>query len=376
MAIELPVEPPSEAGGWKGLPIVDCDVHNEPGGELAKYLPKRWAEYMRLIGQSRMSSTQNSIVYGMHAYASRLDSIPPSGGIPGSDPEFAREQLLDEYGLSAAIINNISLGSGNVPLEFENAMVRAVNDYNEEWLDADPRWLASISASRVDPAWSAKELVRCREKSDRYVQALLQAVGERPAGNPVYWPIYEAAAELDIPVAFHIGRTQKPWMSTGTGPGSFYYEMRTSLDILGQTIVSSMIFEGVFDRWPQLRIALIEMDWTWVVPFAWRLDSAWRVLRDEVPELQLKPSEYLRRHFWFSTQPALDTEHHAQLAQVYGQLERGGFADRLMFATDYPHWDMDSPFESTPKGLSPEMKRKILSGNAASLYNLKLTSVE
>jgi predicted TIM-barrel fold metal-dependent hydrolase len=247
-----------------------------------------------------------------------------------------------------------------------------MNDYNEEWLESDPRWLSSINVARVDPTWSAKEIVRCREKSDRFVQVIMQACGERPAGNPLHWPIYEAAAALDIPVAFHIASPPKQVLTTGVGASSFYFELRTALDILGQSIVSSLIFEGVFDRWPNLRVALIEMDWSWVVPFAWRLDSSWRVLRDEVPDLQLKPSEYLRRHFWFSTQPALETERHDQLATVYSQLEREGFGDRLMFATDYPHWDMDSPFETTPRGLTRELKRKILAANAAELYRLDI----
>jgi uncharacterized protein len=90
--------------GFGGIPIVDCDVHNEPGPALLKYLPQRWAEYVALVGNR---SNLGTVAVGsvMRPYVSRLDAVPPSGGIPGSDPDFAREQLLDEYGISAAILN-------------------------------------------------------------------------------------------------------------------------------------------------------------------------------------------------------------------------------------------------------------------------------
>src|SRR5262249_54026452 len=69
-------------------------------------------------------------------------------------------------------------------------------------------------------------------------------------------------------------------------------------------------------------------------------------------------------HFWFSSQPALDPELPEQLPEAYAQWERAGFGERLMFATDYPHWDMDSPFESVPLTMPRETKRKILAGRA------------
>ena len=271
------------------------------------------------------------------------------------------------------MINNILLGAGNVPLALEVELAHALNEYNMEiWLADDPRWLSSIKVALADPAAATREIARARAESDRFVQVLLDTHTERPLGSPLYWPIYEAAAELDIPVAFHVTALAKYRMGTALGPATFYFENRTAIPAVAQPLVASLIFEGVFDRWPQLRVGLIELGWSWVVPFAWRLDAAWRVLGAEVPHLQRAPSEYLRDNFWFSTQPAVATEQSRQLYEAFAQFERAGFLDRLMFSSDYPHWDMDSPFQVMPARLSRDVKRKILSANAAAFYNVDL----
>lgn len=361
----------STVRGFEGLAIIDCDVHPLSDEQLPRFLSQRSRRYLELVGVRRLPA-EAVLRTGMRPDASRLDTVPPSGGRPGSDPEFARAQLLDEYGITAAVLNNIRLGSTGIPLDLARDMVRGANDHMETWLDSDRRWLGSITALQRDPAWTVAEIVRCREKTERYVQVLMDAHGERPAGNPMYWPIYEVACDLDIPVAFHITGRSRDHLSTGVGGTTYYYEQRTALDILGQPLVCSMIFEGVFDRWPNLRIALVEMDWTWAVPLAWRLDASWQVLREEAADLQRLPSEYFRDHFWFSTQPGLETERPSQALEAYDQLEKAGFGERLMFASDYPHWDMDSPFEAIPRRLSRAMKERVLGENGAALYSLRL----
>jgi predicted TIM-barrel fold metal-dependent hydrolase len=373
MTLELGTLRRVETPGFDGLAIIDCDVHNEVITGIPAHLDRRWRGYMEMIGLRTMT-VESPLRVAMRPFAARIDAVPPSGGLPGSDPGFAREQLLDEYGISAAILNYIGLGSGNVPLQLERELARAANECNETWLEDDDRWLASIVCCQSDPDWSVGEIDRCRDSNERYVQVMLDTHSERPLGNPMYWPIYEAAVGRGIPVAFHITGRGKTRLSTGVGASTYYCEQRTSLDILAQPLVASMIFEGVFDRWPELRVALIETDWTWVVPLAWRLDAAWKVMRAEVPDLQRRPSEYLRDHFWFSTQPGIETERPAQLLAVHEQFERAGFGERLMFASDYPHWDMDSPFEAISRRLPGASKERILAGNAAALYGLELTN--
>lgn len=363
---------PAREPRFEGLPIIDCDVHNSAGTGLEPYLPQRWRDYLSLVGV-RTPGVFEGVRSTYSVGDARLDTVPPGGGAPASDPEFARHQLLDEYGLTFAILENLeAMRFGNAPAELEIELARAVNDYNHDvWLESDPRWLASINIPTDHPEAAVKELIRCRERSDRYIQVVINPMSERPLGNPKYWPIYEAATALDIPIAIHIAF--KHHNSTGVGESTFYYEVRTSIAAAAQAVVPSMIFEGVFDRFPDLKIIPSEVGWSWAVPMAWRLDSSWRVMREEVPHLQRKPSDYLRDHFWFTIQPGVEPPRTSNLLELHDQFERV-IGDRLVFATDYPHWDMNSPFTVLPPQLDRERTAKILGGNASEVYGLNLGS--
>jgi predicted TIM-barrel fold metal-dependent hydrolase len=359
--------------GIEGLPIVDTDFHNSSGGAFTRYLPERWRHYLSTTGRRNLdhwgSTTQQ------RPLACRLDSVPPGGGPPGSDPDFAREQLLDEYDLAYSMINNIEcLAGGSAPVEFEIAHCAAINDYNREvWLASDPRWVASICVPADHPRAAAEEIERCVAASDRFVQILVGSRNERPQGNPKYWPMYEAAVRHDLPVAFHVANSRyNPY--TGVGSNDYYYEIHTQFPLTTQAMLASMVFEGLFDRFPDLKIVATELGWEWVVPFAWRLDTTWGVLKDET-RLRRRPSDYLRENCWFTTQPCVETEDPADLYELHEQFESEGFGERLLFATDYPHWDMDSPFEALPPTLPEEVKERIFYRNAAALYGFEIEGV-
>jgi hypothetical protein len=129
----------------------------------------------------------------------------------------------------------------------------------------------------------------------------------------------------------------------------------------------SLVCEGVFERFPSLRIVLIEGGFAWLPPLMWRLDKHWSRLKAEVPQLRHPPSHYVREHIWFTTQPMEEPPDPRHLLQVFEHL---GSLDRVMFATDYPHWDFDDPDRALPAGLSKENREQIFSGNARSLYGL------
>jgi predicted TIM-barrel fold metal-dependent hydrolase len=128
----------------------------------------------------------------------------------------------------------------------------------------------------------------------------------------------------------------------------------------------SLVLSGVFDEIPELSIVFVEGGFSWAVPLSWRLDRMHATLGEEVPDLRRKPSEYMR-HFWFTTQPI---EEPARPEQFHAMVEALGLGDRLLFATDYPHWDFDAPDQALPKGLSPSDRHNILAGNAHRLYRL------
>ena len=109
---------------------------------------------------------------------------------------------------------------------------------------------------------------------------------------------------------------------------------------------------------------LIEAGFAWMPSLGWRLDKTWKRMKDEAPHLRKAPSEYLREHFWVSTQPMEEPEEPEHLIDVMNWI---GW-DKIMFASDYPHWDFDDPFTALPPSLNEARRNMIFSGNAKALY--------
>jgi len=122
----------------------------------------------------------------------------------------------------------------------------------------------------------------------------------------------------------------------------------------------------LLERFPTLKVVFVEGGFVWLPTFLWRLDADWRGLRDEVPWVKRPPSEYVLDHCRFTSQPIETADNPAQLRTVF----EWAHADRvLMFASDYPHWDFDSPEQSLPP-VSAEMRERIFSATARELYRL------
>jgi predicted TIM-barrel fold metal-dependent hydrolase len=358
--------------GRDGLAVIDTDTHCGYSPQLLDdYLPERWRTWLAQVGVRSVASSLQ--IPRQRAFAHRLDAVPPNG-VPGSDPDFAREQLLDEYGISAAFLNLLNGGiGGHEPSELGIVMARGLNEcMRDHWLANDPRWYGAITIPLERPDEAQKEIARCAEENVKWAQVMMSSRTDRPIGNPSYWPIFEAATHFDLPVAFHVGINRSSQL-TACGFPNYYYEDHVGFAQQNFSLVPSLIFEGVFDRFPTLKIVLVELGWSWAAPFAWRLDASWRVLREEVAHLERKPSEYLREHFWFTSQPAEEPERPEWFDQVYEQFESLGFEDRLMFSSDYPHWDFDSPDEVLPPDMPRETKAKILAGNASKLYGIPIS---
>ena len=94
-------------------------------------------------------------------------------------------------------------------------------------------------------------------------------------------------------------------------------------------MVTSFIMEGMFERLPELKVVLIECGFGWLPALGWRLDKHWKRLKDEVPHLKMAPSEYIRKHFWVTTQPMEETENPDHLIEVMNWIGM----DRIMFSS-------------------------------------------
>jgi len=360
------------------FPIVDVDTHTGTfisAPELQEHLPQRWRDWLDQVGfryptMSHDRPRQRLLVC-------RGDAYSPDGSAPGTDPDFVRLQLLDGNDVSGAVMNETyaycAVGGRPMPDALSIALAQAYNDLRiEKWMASDDRWYGSITVTQdVSGESAAEEIRRCKEDTgkygDRWVQALLPPDNERPAGHPKYWPIYEACEHYGIPVGFHVLATRR---MTGTGIPNYFLEEHTDMAGFNFPLVASLVFEGVFERFPNLKIALTELGWSWAVPFSWRLDHAYELNRSELPHLTKRPSEYFAEHFWFASQPMEEPENLDVFDDVY-QLFEDTFGDKLMYSSDYPHWDYDLP-ETVPQTLRPAVRRKILGETASKLYGIPL----
>ena len=178
-----------------------------------------------------------------------------------------------------------------------------------------------------------------------FVQVLLLARTMEPLGRRKYWKMYEAAVQHDLPIGIHFtGVGAGP--ITAVGSPSHYIEDHAGMTQAFQTQVTSLVCEGVFEQFPTLKVVLIEGGFAWLPPLMWRLDRAWKKLRDEVPELKRLPSEYIREHFWITTQPIEEPPKQEYFDQLLVHLNAD---DKLMFATDYPHWGLRFSRSGTPE---------------------------
>src|SRR5207302_10628306 len=127
------------------------------------------------------------------------------------------------------------------------AFARAVNAWiAREWLDRDPRFVASIVLPLQNVEAAVDEVERCAA-DPRFVQILVLAMGEVPLGRRALWPIYAAAERHRLPVGVHAGSAYRHPV-TSLGWPSYYIEDYAAQSQAFQSQVASLISEGVFAR--------------------------------------------------------------------------------------------------------------------------------
>ena len=135
-----------------------------------------------------------------------------------------------------------------------------------------------------------------------------------------------------------------------------------------QAHLVSLLTEGVFERFPNFKVVLVEGGVAWLPGLMWRLDQEWKALRSEVPWVRKLPSEYLRDHVRISSQPL---ERPANDKHLLSMLEMMDAEHLLMFASDYPHWDWDEPSTFLTE-IDPTLRHKIMYETAYDLYRARL----
>lgn len=350
------------AGATTGL--VDCDTHNywKSPEELKPFLAKRWIDQLAGLGARHYQGG-----YYPRFWGDPLDTSPVTGRRPGSDVHVMATEHLDRHDISYAILIPLTSVGEMANLEFASALARAVNEWQVEyWLDPEPRMRASLVVATEDPIEAAAEIRRAAVDR-RFVQVQFSGRAHEPMGRRRYWPIYEACAEFGLAVMTHaFGNAGNP--ITGAGWASYYVEDHVGPAQSVQANVVSMVMEGVFERFPGLRMLSVESGFGWAPSLAWRMDSAFELLGSEVQHLKRLPSEYMADHVYMASQPVEEPHSRSQFQELFEQYP--AFRDRLVFSSDYPHWDRDNPGVALPHLRDRELRDRVLRHNARQLYRL------
>ncbi|WP_270933643.1 amidohydrolase family protein [Falsiroseomonas oryzae] len=351
------------------LSLVDCDIHPnlKSEAELFPFMERRWVEHAQQFGPNNHQGLAYTLQHPRFQPAvSRADAWPPGGGPPGSDLDFLRSHHLDAHGIAHGLLMLLRpTGCDERNLDFAAALCAAANDWQREcWVKPEPRLHGGIMIPQEDPAAAVKEIERCA-RTGGFAQVNFPPRALEPPGRRRYWSIYEAAVHHGFPVGLHVGGVPGH-PTTGAGMPTYYLQEHHSNMPGMQAVVSSFVFEGVFERLPELRIVLIEGGFAWSPALCWRMDRAWRLMRAEVPQVPRPPSEYVRDHVYYTTQPIEEPDDPAHLGEIIDWIGH----ERIMFSTDYPHWDFDDPRYAFRTKLTEAQRAAIFGGNARALYRL------
>ena len=350
----------------KEYPIIDVDIYpGIPPQRIEPRLAQPWR--MRFASGNRGPGT---LGYWNPNGVNRPDAVLPDGSRIEDSPTALATHLLDPFGLDIGILNTGSvLHLGLLPEpDYAAALISAMNDVLiEEWLPVDPRYRASLAIYPNDPEVAVREIHRLGDHPG-VVQVIMPSAGRMPYGQRYFHPIYAAAVEHGLPVVIHPG-TEGVGLSgapTNVGYPTSYFEWHTGLVCSYIAHLTSLVTEGVFTKFPGLTFVMLEGGVSWLPPLLWRMDKNWKALRMTTPWVDRLPSEIVTEHLRFSTQPIEEPE---DAKHFHAILEMFDAERMLMFATDYPHWDGDTP-DFTARAFPKALRPAIMGGNALALYRL------
>ncbi|MEO8135322.1 MAG: amidohydrolase family protein [Betaproteobacteria bacterium] len=297
-------------------------------------------------------------------------TIGPEMRIPGLRERLyevgaLRIQEMDASGIDVQVLSHGSPAVQRLDAETAVPLARRVNDNLRAAIGQHPGRLEGFAVlPTADPLAAADELERCVIRLGFKGAMLHGLTGQHEFLDlKKFWPIYERAAALDVPIYLHPAVPHKAVVDAYYGD---YLERYPSLataawgfTVEAGTQAIRMVLSGVFEAHPGLKIVLGHLGES--VPFsAWRIDMGLR--RPGSPSSAFR--DVFRDRFWITTSGNFSTP-----ALLCCLLEMG--ADRILFSVDYPYvanqpgvqWMQDLP-------VSPEDKEKILNGNAKKLMKL------
>ncbi|MBI2090994.1 MAG: amidohydrolase family protein [Deltaproteobacteria bacterium] len=277
-----------------------------------------------------------------------------------------RLAAMDQQEIDTAVLyptNGLGIGRIREPA-YAAALCRAYNSYIAEYCKATPRLKAVANLPVYNAQECAKELNRAVTKLGLVGGMLAAQAHNKNLASPEFYPVYEEAERLGTPLAIHA--------FGGDEAGSEIFDQFICLHTTGHPFpilrqLTAMIFGGIPELFPKLKLGYLEIGCGWLPYWMERMDEEWELRgKAEAPLCKKKPSEYLSsEQIYYGCEPD-----EKLIGFVVGEIG----SKTLMFASDYPHWDMSWPDSAVliwrRKDLSDAAKKDILGENARRFYNL------
>ena len=286
-----------------------------------------------------------------------------------------RSKALDSIGFQSQLVfGTFALGTF-VKLKEEALIYQGAKAHNEAMINfckKDSRLIPVAYVPLNNTELAMQELERCIELGAGAIQVSTGPAGDRSPGHTELDPFWARLEEKGIPFMLHIGpgtMTQPAeWQNNGRerapdihgGGENLRFPDYIMLAFGPQIFLTAMVYDGVFERFPQLKGGVIECGAGWVPEFLRELDIAHKSFGKSDPYLQqmkLTPSEQIRRAVKFTPFPKEDL----------GRMIADAGPELFMFSSDYPHPEGTSDpmayFESTIEDLSEDLKDQFYRSN-------------
>lgn len=356
--------------------IVDCDVHvaheaDDIKTDIASRMDEPYATHLQMEGANYAPYPRDTFPkdpIGENEEAENLDASTFA-----SEPEELMDGLYGSMNIDLTIINSLQ----KLDLIPEDRAVQEMSAVNDTLMDRflddydQFRGLALLGTKRPDKA--AEELDRLGGEDDIVGALIINGPTEKPLGHRRYEPIYQAAEDNDLPVAFHsatIGYTTSRKFPFFFNDIEKYATLHTlAHPFAGMTTVSSIIMNEIPEKFPDLDFVLLEQDLGIVPILMYRMNREAREHAYDLPMLEKEPEEYIRERFYWGTQPLPEPQNPTHLKYL---IEMIG-PDNILFASDHPHADFDNVESVVQKyfsHLSKEDKEAILYKNALEVFDI------
>jgi predicted TIM-barrel fold metal-dependent hydrolase len=294
----------------------------------------------------------------------RMDTVP----LGGIDPH-AHVKDMDLDGVAGGVLYpSQGLTIYRVPdSELLSAIFRAYNDWLADFCRAYPNRLKGIAMINVDDVANAVgELQRAAKMGLAGAMIPLRPMEHR-YDHPMYASLWAAAQDLDMPLSLHVGTYRWRPGANANATSQDIVEF-TNRECDARHAIAAIIFAGVFERYPALKVGAVEFEVAWAPYFMARMDNVYTERAVGVKRERFKdgllPSDFFRRNIFISFQ---EDDLGIQLRSHIG-------VENLMWGSDYPHAESTFPksrqiVAHILKDVPDEEKVKIAADNAARLYH-------